>query len=307
MKKKILITGVAGFIGSSLARRLLKEGYGVAGLDRPRQSRTGRVPEGVALHEADIRSKDIHPFFENVDVVFHLAAESDIRRCHDDPVATADMNIMGAVNVFEAARKAKVRKVIYAGSSALYEGIGTLPTPETSVKPESFYAISKLGQRMFAEAYRRHFGTVFTELVYFNVYGPGHGFIHNWITLLLRRQPPRIDGDGTRRIDLIHIDDVNDFNLLCLADGRTDNETYNVGSSRNYSIKEIYGKVVELAGVTTESHFNRDAERQPNTLADITKAKSLGWQPKIDLETGLREMIEYARSQVSAAKKMKLA
>jgi len=160
---KILITGVAGFIGSNLASRLLREGYQVIGIDNLAYGLRENVPEGVEFHCLDIRGKDILPLFEGVDTVFHLAAKNCISDCQADPVETAEINVFGTVNVFEASRRAGVKKVIYAESSAMYEGSKIYPTPESEVKPKSFYAVSKLASMHFAEAYQRFSGRQFTH------------------------------------------------------------------------------------------------------------------------------------------------
>lgn len=155
----VLITGVAGFIGSNLADRLIREGkYRVIGIDNLSYGVGEQIPEGVEFHKLDIRSKEIYPVFNGADFVFHFAAKNCISDCQLDPVETADINVTGTVNVFEAAKQAKVKKVIYAESSALYEGSDVLPTPETEVKPQSFYALSKLASMYFAEGYARFFG-----------------------------------------------------------------------------------------------------------------------------------------------------
>ena len=111
--QKILITGVAGFVGSNLADRLLREGYAVAGVDNLAYGVREQIPDGVDFHEADIREKGLERLFAGVDAVFHLAAKNCISDCQLDPVETADINVTGTVNVFEACRRAKVRKVVY--------------------------------------------------------------------------------------------------------------------------------------------------------------------------------------------------
>jgi nucleoside-diphosphate-sugar epimerase len=155
---KILVTGVAGFIGSNLADRLLEEGHRVVGIDNLSYGLRENIPDGVEFHLLDIRDKGIYSLFRDVDTVFHLAAKNCIADCQDDPVETADINVRGTVNVFEAARQGKVNKVVYAESSAMYEGSSVLPTPESEVKPESFYAVSKLATMYFADAYARFYG-----------------------------------------------------------------------------------------------------------------------------------------------------
>ncbi len=133
-QKRILVTGVAGFIGSNLAERLLSEGYEILGIDNLAYGLKENVPEGVEFHCLDIRSKDIFLLFDGADTVFHLAAKNCIADCQADPVETAEINVSGTVNVFEASKRAGVRKVVYAESSALYEGSSIYPTPESGRK-----------------------------------------------------------------------------------------------------------------------------------------------------------------------------
>jgi len=169
----VLITGVAGFIGSNLADKLLSVGgYEVFGIDNLAYGVKEQIPEGVKFHKIDIRSKDIYPLFKNIDYVFHFAAKNSIVDCQNNPVETSDINVTGTANVFEACKLAGVKKVIYAESSALYEGSDVLPTPESEVKPQSFYSVSKLAGMYFAEAYKRFFDLNSTALRYFCVYGP---------------------------------------------------------------------------------------------------------------------------------------
>ena len=310
MKEKILITGVAGFIGSNLAARLLKEGYQVAGIDNLSYGLRENVPDGVEFHERDIRDRGIHGLFKGVDAVFHLAAKNCISDCQADPIETADINVIGTINVFEAARRAGVRKIIYAESSALYEGSGLLPTPESAVLPESFYAVSKLAGMHFAEAYKRYYGMTFTALRYFCVYGPVQDYrrtippaMSAFIIKLLKSERPVIYGTGEKRRDFVYVDDVNDFHLLCLRDSRTDHETYNLGSGENHSVLEIYELVSRLLGVRLEPEFKPDLPGEAQmTLADISKASALGWKPKTDLKIGLLRTIEYIKSEMAAGR-----
>ena len=133
--EKVLITGVAGFIGSNLALRLLDEGYEVIGVDDLSYGVKEQIPPGVKFFKQDIRSKDIYPLFKGVKYVFHLAAKNCISDCQNDPLNTSDINVTGTVNIFEASVKAGVKKVIYAESSAVYEGSEQFPTPESSAEP----------------------------------------------------------------------------------------------------------------------------------------------------------------------------
>lgn len=318
-KKRVLITGVAGFIGSNLAERLIKEGYEVIGVDNLSYGLRENVPDGVHFYCLDIRSKDIYPLFKNVDVVFHLAAKNCIADCQADPVETAEINVFGTVNVFEASRRAEVRKVVYAESSALYEGVWLFPTPESELGPESFYAVSKMATMYFAKAYERFFGRqsympnsslnhglTFTALRYFCVYGPVQDYrrtippvMSAFIIKLLKGERPIIYGTGEKRRDFVYVDDVNDFHLICLRDERTDGQVFNIGSGVNYSVNEILNKVADMLGVKPNPIYKEDLPGEAQiTLADITKARSLGWEPRTSLEVGLARAIEYIRSEI---------
>ncbi|HLX25346.1 MAG TPA: NAD-dependent epimerase/dehydratase family protein, partial [Candidatus Cybelea sp.] len=214
MTRTIGVTGVAGFIGSNLADRLLSEGYRVAGFDNLAYGVREQIPDGVVFHQIDIRDRSLSKAFAGIDVVFHLAAKNCIADCQDDPVETSDINVTGTVNVFDAARRAGVAKVVYAESSALYEGSSVLPTPESEVAPQSFYAASKHGSMAFAEAYRRFFGMRMTALRYFCVYGPRQDYrrtippvMSAFAIKLLRGERPVIYGTGEKRRDFVYVDD----------------------------------------------------------------------------------------------------
>jgi len=307
---RIVITGVAGFVGANLARKLIDTGMDVLGIDNLSYGLRENIPAGVEFHNRDIRDSKIEELFVGADFVFHLAAKNCISDCQADTLETADINVTGSINVFEAARRAGVRKIIYAESSALYEGSRLLPTPESAVQPESFYAVSKLAGRHFAKAYKRYFGMTFTALRYFCVYGPVQDYrrtippvMSAFIIKLLKGERPIIYGTGEKRRDFVYVDDVNDFHLLCLRDSRTDNETFNLGSGENQSVLEIYDRVSRILGVRMEPEFKPDLPGEAQmTLADISKASALGWKPKTDLQAGLLHAVHYIKSEMAAGK-----
>jgi len=315
---KILITGVAGFIGSNLSRRLLNEtiklqnenSYQVIGIDNLSYGLRENIPEAIEFHQKDIRDKDIYELFEGVDYVFHLAGKNCISDCQNDPVETSDINVTGTTNVFEAARRAKVKKVIYAESSALYEKCDRFPTPESDIQPESFYAASKISSMYFAQAYHNFYGLKFTALRYFCVYGPAQDYrrtippvMSAFIIKLLKGERPIIYGTGEKRRDFIFIDDVNDFHIKCINDLRTDNKTINLGSGMNYSVLEILGLCSELLGKRIDPIFMPDLPGEAQvTLADISEARKLGWQPRTDIRTGLLKTIDYIKKEMAAGR-----
>lgn len=298
---RIVVTGVAGFIGSNLADRLLSEGYAVIGIDDLSQGVPEQVPDGVEFHRVDIRSDAILPRFEGAAAVFHLAARNCIPDCQLDPVATMSVNVTGTAQVFEAARRARVGKVVYAESSALYEGVAVFPTPEDEVAPLSFYAVSKLAAREVAQAYARFGGPRITALRYFCVYGPRQDYrrtippvMSAFILRMMQGERATIYGGGGKRRDFVHVDDVNDFHLRCLDDPRTDGGTFNLGSGRDHSILEIHDMLASLLGSPLAPvHAAELPGEALRTCADITRARSLGWEPRIELARGLRGMAEY--------------
>jgi nucleoside-diphosphate-sugar epimerase len=307
MKIKVLITGVAGFIGSNLADRLLKDGgYEVIGIDNLLYGVKEQIPDGVEFHKVDIRDNSIYPLFQNVEFVFHFAAKNCISDCQIDPVETADINVRGTANVFEACRRANVKKVIYAESSALYEGSDVLPTPENEVKPQSFYAVSKLASMYFAEAYSRFYKLKATALRYFCVYGPRQDYRRTippvfsaFIIRLLKGEQPVIYGTGEKRRDFIHVDDINDFHIRCMNDERTTGKVFNLGSGKNYSVNEIYKVIARLLKSDTKPLYKPDLPGEAfANLADISLAQSIGWNPKVDLETGLKTSIEFIKNEI---------
>lgn len=297
---KVLVTGIGGFIGSNLAKRLVEAGHEVIGLDNFSHGVPENVPKEVRIEKADIRSRDIAPLFDGVDVVFHLAAKNEIRSCQEDPVGTMEMNVVGTANIFDVSRKAGVKKVVYAQSSVLEEGEARL---------KGFYAISKKADELLAGGFE-DMGLTTVGLRYFNVYGPGQDYrrssppiMSRFISTLLQgKQPLLFEGDDVNKRDFIHIDDINSFHLLCLTDDRVDHKMFRLGTGKNYSMKEVLEITQKILGTTIEPIPKSRAVGDPpvQTLADIREAAALGWQPKIDLEEGIRSMVPYIKSALES-------
>ncbi|MBM3256785.1 MAG: NAD-dependent epimerase/dehydratase family protein [Candidatus Liptonbacteria bacterium] len=297
-KLNVLITGVAGFIGSNLADRLVAAEHRVVGIDNLECGRKDQVPGGVEFHKADIRSKDIYPLFKGIDRVFHLAAKNCLPDCQADPVETMDINVTGTANVFEAARLANVPRTMYAESSAVEEGDERL---------KGFYAISKLTDARIAEGYRAAFEMDVVSLRYFNLYGPRQDYRRKSppvmskliIAFLKGKQPVIFEGDDENKRDFVYVDDINDFHMLCLSDDRVKNKMFRLGSGESTSIKEVYDTIVKVMGVTPDPIMKpRGAEDPPvATLADWSEAKKLGWAPKTSLEEGLRAQVDWMKAE----------
>jgi len=306
MQRRIVVTGAAGFVGSNLTKLLLDRGYAVRGIDNLSAGTAENVDERLEFHAIDIRAPEIYPLFEEADAVFHLAAKTCLPECVSKPLEAASMNVMGTLNVLEAARRAKVRKFIYADTSAEYEGIKEFPTPEEHIRPIGIYAASKHGGATFCESYRELYGINVTILRYFNVYGPAQDWrrvippvMSSFIIRMLQGEQPAIYGTGEKRRDFIYVDDVNDFHLLVLEDQRTDGKVFNVGSGINFSVNEIYKLVEELLKTGLRPIYKPDLPGEAQiTLADLTSAMALGWKPRIAITEGLARTVEYLKSRV---------
>ena len=301
---RILITGVAGFIGSNLAARLSAEGATVVGIDNLSAGVKENVPPSVLFHDEDICSRAMYPLFEGVDAVVHLAAKNCLADCLQDPVETAEINVAGTANVLEAARRAGVRKFVYADTSAEYEGVFEFPSQVDRVAPLSVYARSKRAGAMFCEAYRQFFGLRLTVVRYFNVYGPAQDWRRSIPPLMsafaikmLSGERPIIYGSGEKRRDFIYIDDVTEFNLLALND--PDGNVYNVGSGVNHSVNEIFREVEAVLETGLRPIYTDDLPGEAEiTLAEISKERQLGWAPRVGLREGIERSIAYVRERV---------
>ncbi len=305
-QQRIVVTGIAGFVGSNLAKHLLHKGYSVTGLDNLSAGTLENVDRQVEFHEVDIRTPDIYPLLEGADAVFHLAAKTSLIDCLAKPLEAASINVEGTLNVLEAARKAKVRKFVYADTSAEYEGIDEFPTTEERIRPIGVYAASKHGGATFCESYRELYGINATIVRYFNVYGPAQDWrrvvppvMSSFIIRMLQGERPVIYGTGEKRRDFVYVDDVNDLHLVILEDERAEGKIFNVGSGVNFSVNQVFELTEELLRTGLRPIYKPDLPGEAQiTLADISAAKRLDWKPRVDIRDGLNRTIEYLRSRM---------
>ena len=294
MNETMLVTGGAGFIGSHLVERLVQLGHRVRVLDNLTQGNREWVHPDAEFLEGDITNLALcRQSCAGVAGVFHLAAMSKVAPSIDKFEFCTEQNIIGTQNILIAARDAKVRKVVYSGSSTYY-GNGAPPQSETA-QPNCLnpYAVSKYVGEQFCEIFTKLYGLPTVTLRYFNVYGlrqPATGayalvlgiFLDQW----RRGQVLTIHGDGAQRRDFVHVSDVVEANLAAYR-GKAQGMAVNVGSGTNLSIKDL-ANLISPHQVHLPRRFG-DAEV---TLADITRIREqLGWSPKMSFVDGLKTLM----------------
>ncbi len=307
---KALVTGGAGFIGSNLTRALLRDGHKVTVLDNL-LSGYARNMEGVDARflEGDIRDTDrLANAIQGADVVYHLAASVGNKRSIDYPLIDADINVMGTLKVLGAARAAGAKKVVFSSSAGVFGELKTLPIAEDHpAEPDSPYGATKLCAEKQCLAYTKLWGLECVCLRYFNVYGPHQRFdaygnvIPIFVFKALRREPVTVFGDGEQTRDFVNVRDVVQANVKSsLARGVSG--AFNLGSGSRISINRLLDLISEFVDLPLEiTHAPPRAGDVRDSLADITKARSsFDFQPSVQLEEGLQEYIDWARSEVAA-------
>lgn len=307
-----LITGIAGFIGSSIARELLNRGERVSGVDNFSTGKRENIADilgNIDFCEVDILDLDaLNRVFAGVDYVFHEAAIPSVPKSVLDPIGSNRANIDGTVNVLVAARDAKVKRVIYAASSSAYGDTPTLPKREAMIPdPISPYAVAKLAGEHYMTSFYRCYGLETVALRYFNVFGPRQdpsspysGVLAKFITLMLNHQQPTIFGDGEQSRDFTFIDNVVQANLLaCSApSGQAVGKMFNVATGRRVTLNETFKLLQKLTGYSGQLIYGPERGGDiKHSLADIRLAEQhLGYQPKVDFEAGLQRTVDWYRS-----------
>ena len=312
-----LITGIGGFIGSSLARALVVIGEQVRGVDNfstGRRENLAEIRDRIDFREADILDLDaMHKACDGVDFVLHQAAIPSVPKSVLDPLGNNRVNVDGTVNVLVAARDAKVKRVIYAASSSAYGDTPTLPKQEP-MKPDpiSPYAVAKLASEQYMISFYRCYGLETVCLRYFNIFGPRQdpsspysGVLAKFIAQMLRGEQPTVFGDGEQSRDFTYIDNAVSANLLACKASRENaaGQVFNVATGRRVTLNETFQL---LKGLTSYSgQLNYGPERGgdiKHSLADISKTEAgLGYEPVIDFEEGLRRTVDWYRKQTSVA------
>jgi nucleoside-diphosphate-sugar epimerase len=294
--KTVLVTGGAGFIGSNLVDELVVRGNTVRVIDSFATGSPKNLNPQAEFIEADIREgEDIRPAFDGIDCVFHVAALPRIPLSLAQPVETHMTNVVGTLNVLIAARDAKVRRVVYSGSSSVYGNQTVMPLVETMApNPLNPYALQKYVGEQYTRMFHRLFAMQTLTLRYFNVYGPRMTSAGAYVTVIsaflaarARNEPLQIHGDGEQTRDFTHVSDIVAANLLAMDAPIADGRAINIGAGHNVSVNRI----AELIGGPRIQGENRVGDMR-DTLADITEAsRVLGWEPRVSVEDGIAELL----------------
>jgi nucleoside-diphosphate-sugar epimerase len=341
-KSHVLITGGAGFIGSQLGWHLHKLGHEVTLIDNMRfgyddnlvvdGKRFGRFVLG------DILDPRTWKYFENVDVIFHFAALSALPVCQSHPRDTMNINVGGVANVLEGARLKNVKRFIFASTSATYENTKTDKTEgvlseDMAVDPHLLYSLSKQQGELLVRAVAASYGMDTVIMRFFNVYGPHQDFRRTSppftsyiIRELVNKQTPVLHSDGEQKRDYVHVDDLMRLAKLCMTEAAAVGETFNVASGTTHSVNAMYKMVQDMLKIHIKPRYHSAAnfwdaypemfkgdrpikleilvkEVNKRTVGSYEKAKRLlGWEPKVSMEDGLKEMIGFVAGAIKDGK-----
>ncbi|MEK7180372.1 MAG: NAD-dependent epimerase/dehydratase family protein [Patescibacteria group bacterium] len=305
-----LITGGAGFIGSHLVDRLLREDNKITVIDGHSshivviddfsEGKYVNLPKDprLTVYDADILG-DIGHLFKDIDIVFHMAALTRPQWSILYPFETDRVNTGGTIRVLEHSRNHKVKRVVFMSSSSMY-GENVYPTTEEVIpNPMCPYALTKSIGEQYCRIFEKLYGLEFNAIRPFNVYGSRmnpkgiySSAVAKFIEVIHKRLPLHITGDGNQARDFIYIDDVID-QMMRMADSTVHGEVFNCGSGTNTSINDLMKIISKLMGVEIKPIYTPPVVEPTQTLSDIRKAeKLLGWKPAISLEEGLRRTIE---------------
>lgn len=308
---RALVTGAAGFIGSTLVDRLLVDGHSVVGVDNFASGRATNLEHLVDepdffFVEADIVTADLGAVLDEYrpEVVFHLAAQIDVRRSVAEPQFDASVNVVGTVRLAEAARRTGVRKIVHTSSGgSIYGTPPTYPTSEAvPVDPASPYAAGKVAGEIYLNTFRHLYGLECSHIAPANVYGPRQdphgeaGVVAIFAQGLLSGKPTKVFGDGSNTRDYVFVDDVVDA-FVKASSSVGGGQRFNVGTGVETSDRQLHSAVAAAVGAPDDPEFH------PPRLGDLKRScldislaeRILGWRPQVSLNDGVRRTVEYFR------------
>jgi UDP-glucose 4-epimerase len=309
---RALVTGGAGFIGSTLVDRLLGEGHEVVVVDDLRRGRRENLAAAQAtgrmkLVELDVTSPELADVVAEAapEAIFHLAAQIDVRISVAEPLLDVRQNVVGTVNVAEAARKAGVRKILFASSGgSIYGTPDELPVGESvPINPKSPYAAGKVAGEVYLNTYRQLYGLECTHLALANVYGPRQdphgeaGVVAIFAGRLLDGRPTKVFGDGGNTRDYVFVGDV--VSAFVAASGESGGgRRYNIGTGVQTSDRELHSLVAKAVGVADAPELApaRLGDLRASALDSSAAHRELGWRPEVAIAEGVRRTVDYFRN-----------
>ncbi|HEY4379996.1 MAG TPA: SDR family oxidoreductase [Acidobacteriaceae bacterium] len=310
---RYLITGIAGFIGSTLAHTLVEQGHEVRGIDNLSTGTLDNLADishRISFEKMDLQDVEgVKAACEGADYVLHQGALASVPRSVKDPLTSHESNINGTLNLLIAARDAKVRRIVYAASSSAYGDQPTQPKQEDmSPLPLSPYAVQKLTCEYYIQSFYRAYGLEGVCLRYFNIFGPRQaadspysGVIAQFTYKMMAGETPTIFGDGLTSRDFNYVDNAVHANLLAcqapsaVATGRV----FNIGTGKSHTLNEVYEVIAEQIGFKGKPNYGAQREGDiKHSLADIERATTeLGYQPKVHFHDGLRKTVAWYLSE----------
>jgi UDP-glucose 4-epimerase len=314
-KRKILVTGGAGFVGSNLVNKLVQLGSKVTVLDDLFTGDIGnlRSPEKIEFTHGSVTDKDlVESLVRKVEIVFHLAARNIIVSMKK-PGEDLEVNVVGTFNILEAAKRHKILRVVYSSSASVYGNSRYLPINEDDplyiLNP---YAASKLSGENYCMAFYESFNVPVSVLRYSNVYGynqlpqnPYCGVIGKFFNSVINGKPPQIHGDGEQTRDFSFVSDVVDATLLAAVSPKAEGEVYNVGTGKETSINELAERIIELSGNSFDPVYidRRDIDNLRRRVLNIEKIrKDVKWIPETTLKKGLQQTYDWSYKLESSEK-----
>ena len=313
---RTLVTGAAGFIGSTLVDRLLADGHAVIGVDDLSSGNNlnlGKADRSAAFEfvKADIVEADLNGLLADVrpEVIFHLAAQISVSQSVQDPSFDAAVNVVGTVRLAEAARRAEVRKIVHTSSGgSVYGTPPSYPTNEDAPSnPASPYAASKVAGEVYLNTFRNLYGLECSHIAPANVYGPRQdphgeaGVVAIFSRALLSGRPTKIFGDGTDTRDYVFVDDVVDAFVRASGE-QGGGQRFNIGTGVETSTRQLHTAIAKAAAKPDEPEFHppRLGDLRRSCLDISRAAEILGWAPKVKLDDGVARTVEFFRQEQNA-------
>ncbi len=302
--KKILVTGVAGFIGSSVANRLINLGYNVVGVDDLSMGKIDNIPNGTAFIKFDLAdASNIKQIPKDIDIILHIAGQSSGEISFENPVSDLHKNTISLLNLIDFSIKNSVEKLVYASSMSVYGDVPDQPINENFIpKPISCYGVGKLASERYLEIFSNKLNSICLRM--FNVYGPGQdmvnmkqGMLSIYISQAVKNQKVLIKGSMNRFRDFVHIDDVVEAWLRIVENETIINKIYNIASGKRTTVNEVIDNISNYFDNLIIEEIDGTPGDQKGIYADISLIKKdLDFSPKVFLEDGLRDFVLSSKS-----------